>query len=112
MRPSSGKSRTSPRSNSTGLWFKGLAVCSPALVGHLIVRSLITGVRDGTLSLFARPSLGSLTISVEAGPAYTGQVLQNIYHHALIASYYFTAGVLGLGLVVLIAGMIGVFRRG
>lgn len=111
MRRSS-RTRTSPLSNSTGLWFKGIAVCSLALLGHLIVRSLITGVRDGGLPLFARPTPGPLTTSVRASPVYAEQIVQNIYYQSLIAGYYFTAGVFGLGLIVLAVGIIVVSRRG
>lgn len=111
MRRTSRTTRTSPTSNYTGLWVKGLSLCSLALFGHLVVRSLIAGVRDGGIPLVARPTPGSLTVSIQASPVYTEQLLQNIYYQALIAGYYFTAGVMGLGLVVLVVGGLIVSRR-
>lgn len=106
MRSTSRTSRTSHGSQSTALWFKGLAICSLALFGHVVVRFLITDILEGRLPLFARPTPGSLTVSVQAPPEYTDQVLQTIYHQTLIASYYVTTVVLGLGLVVLLTGLL------
>lgn len=105
MRRRSRKRSTSPRSSSVGWWIRGGAVSVVALAGHVIVRSLITDVREGGLPLLARPTPGSLALSVQPPPTSAEQVLQKVYHQALVAGYYGTVLFLCLGLFVLVGGL-------
>jgi len=111
MKRRTGTSSRDTATHQRGLWFKGLMVCSIALMGHLTVRYLIGKVRDSGLAIFAQPEPGGLSITVRPSASYTEQVLTGLYHQILIGSYYVTAGVLGLGLIVLTCGIAAVLGR-